>query len=186
MSFLAEALEEFVGDKSERRDQGPQPPSVQWPWVARWDDEARSWIFVNEETGERTWERPVMEEVSEGFGRQENRVERTWDNGVQDVEGLPEDAARWGGEAVGAAEDLPEDAARWTGEAVGAIESVPDRLEGDFDRAEDRVEYDVDRVEDAPEEAAEWMGDEVGKVERFGDGVEESYDQGRDEERYDY
>lgn len=65
MSFITEVIEEFVGDKGERRDEGPVPPSVQWPWVARWDDEARSWIFINEETGERSWERPVMEEVGE-------------------------------------------------------------------------------------------------------------------------
>lgn len=117
-------------------------------------------------------------------------MERRWDDGVQDVE------------------DLPEDAARWTGEAVGAVESVPDRVEYGVDRAEDRVEYGVDRVEDkvedgwdntvdavedAPENLAEWVGEGVGKVERFGDDVENfgeemegSYDQGRNEERYDY
>lgn len=117
-------------------------------------------------------------------------MERHWDNGVQSVE------------------DLPQDAARWTGEAVGTVESVPDRVEYDFDRAEDRVEdgfedagrkvedgWDntVDAVEDAPENMAEAVGEGVGKVERFGDSIENfgdsmeaSYDQGRDEERYDY
>lgn len=116
-------------------------------------------------------------------------MERKWDDGVQ------------------RAEDIPEDAARWTGDAVGAVESVPDRVEGGFDRAEDRVEGGFDRagdrvergwdetkdaVENAPENAAGWVGEEVGKVERFGDSVENfgdrmesSYDQGRDEERYD-
>lgn len=127
-------------------------------------------------------------------------MERKWDDGVQ------------------RAEDIPEDAARWTGEAVGAVESVPDRVEGGFDRAEDRVEGGFDRAEDrieggfdragdrvehgwdetkdavenAPENAAGWVGEEVGKAERFGDSVENfgdrmesSYDQGRDEERYD-
>lgn len=116
-------------------------------------------------------------------------MERRFDDGVQDVE------------------DFPEDAARWTGEAVGEIESVPDRVEDGFDRAEDNVEYGVDRaedkvedgwdntveaVEDAPENLAEWVGEGVGNVEQFGDevenfgeGLEGSYDQGRDEERYD-
>lgn len=115
-------------------------------------------------------------------------------------------------------EDLPQDAARWTGEAVGAVESVPDRVEGDWDRAEDRVEAGWDRtedrveggferagdrvedgwddtvqaVEDAPGDVAGWVGEGVGKVEHFGDsvdnfgeGLEQSYDRGRDEERYD-
>lgn len=117
-------------------------------------------------------------------------MEQRFDDGVQNVE------------------DLPEDAARWTGEAVGAVESVPGRVEYGVDRAEDHVEYDVDRVEnkvedgwdntvdaveDAPENLAEWVGESVGKVEHvgdevenFGDEVEGSYDQGRNEERYDY
>lgn len=128
--------------------------------------------------------------LAEDFGREEEHMERRWDDGVQDVE------------------EFPEDAARWTGEAVGAVESVPDRVEYDVDRAEDRVEQGwdntedrveqgwdntVDAVEDAPENLAEWVGEEVGEVERvgdevenFGDGIEASYDQGRDEERYDY
>lgn len=127
---------------------------------------------------------------AESFGREEQHMERRWDDGVQNVE------------------DFPEDAARWTGEAVGKVESVPDRVEYGFDRAEDHVEYDVDRVEDkvengwdntvdavedAPENLAEWVGEGVGKVERMGDDVENfgdrmegSYDQGRDEERYEY
>lgn len=117
-------------------------------------------------------------------------MEQRWDDGVQNVE------------------DFPEDAARWTGEAVGAVESVPDRVEYGVDRAEDRLEYGADRmedkvedgwdntveaVEDAPENFAEMVGEGVGKVERFGDEVEdfgdnmeESYDQGRNEQRYDY
>lgn len=117
-------------------------------------------------------------------------MDRRWDNGVQDVE------------------NLPEDAARWTGEAVGNVEAVPDRIEYGVDRAEDHVEdgfedagrtvehgWDetVDAVEDAPENIAEDIGEGVGKVEswgddveRFGDNMEASYDQGRDEERYEY
>ncbi|KAF3767470.1 hypothetical protein M406DRAFT_350577 [Cryphonectria parasitica EP155] len=179
MSFIGEMIEEVVGNNIDSRNEAPMdPPYVQPPWVTRWDDEAGRWIFINEATGERSFEKPVFEEAAEDFGRAEEHVERKWDDGVQDVE------------------DLPEDAARWTGEAVGAVESVPDRVEDDFDRAEDKVErgWDntVDAVEDAPEDVAGWVGEGVGKVERFGDEVgdfgdsmEASYDQGRDEERYD-
>lgn len=128
--------------------------------------------------------------VAEALGREEQHMERRWDDGVQDVE------------------DFPEDAARWTGETVGAVESVPDRVEQGWDNAEDRVEQGwdntedrveqgwdntVEAVEDAPENMAEWVGEGVGKVERvgdevenFGDEMESSYDQGRDEARYDY
>jgi hypothetical protein len=34
---------------------GPQVPP---PWVARWDDQSQRWFFVNEQTGERTWNQP--------------------------------------------------------------------------------------------------------------------------------
>lgn len=117
-------------------------------------------------------------------------MERHWDNGVQNVE------------------DFPEDAAHWTGEAVGSMEHGADRVEHGFEHAGDNVEQGfehagdnieqgwdntVDAIENAPENMAEAVGEGVGRVERFGDSVEDfgdrmesSYDQGRDEERYDY
>jgi hypothetical protein len=111
-------------------------------------------------------------------------------------------------DGVDRVEELPQDAARWTGEAVGEVEAVPDRVEQGWDRTEDRVEQGWDRAEDkvehgwdntvdaienAPENIAHGIGEGVGDVERFGDrvesygeGLEESYDAGRDERRYDY
>lgn len=38
--------------------QGQQPPQVYPPWVARWDEREGRWFFVNEQTGQRTWEHP--------------------------------------------------------------------------------------------------------------------------------
>ncbi|KKK15698.1 hypothetical protein ARAM_007464 [Aspergillus rambellii] len=73
-------------------------------------------------------------------------------------------------------EDIPEDAARWTGEAVGGVEYGVDRVEN-------KVEHAVDDVEDFPENAAEWVGDKVGDVERFGDNVDNAYDYGVEEGR---
>lgn len=80
MSFLGEMLEEVVGggggggnnygggnnNDYDRRDEGPgDPPYVQPPWATRWDGEAGRWIFINEQTGERSFERPIFEEAGE-------------------------------------------------------------------------------------------------------------------------
>lgn len=68
MDFIGEAVSEFIGGRADRPDEAPSdPPYVQPPWVARWDGEAGSWIFINEATGERTWEKPVIEEAGEWF-----------------------------------------------------------------------------------------------------------------------
>lgn len=141
----------------------------------------------------------VSRSPAEDIGRAEQHLERKWDDGVQNVEDFPEDAARWTGEAVGAVESVPdrvEDGWDRTEDRVEAgWDRTEDRVEAGWDRTEDRVEdgWDntVEAVEDAPSNVAEWVGEGVGKVEHFGDEVEDygdrleqSYDQGRDEERY--
>ena len=87
-------------------------------------------------------------------------VERKWDDGVNDVEDFPEDAARWTGRKVDEVEDIPEDVADWTGRKV-------------------------QEVEDIPEDVAGWAGRRVEGVERFGDEIDNAYDDGRNEQRYD-
>lgn len=39
---------------------GPQqgPPQPPYPWIARWDDRENRYIFINEQTGERSWNFP--------------------------------------------------------------------------------------------------------------------------------
>lgn len=40
---------------------GPPPPSggdLPYPWIARWDDQSQRYYYVNEQTGETTWEHP--------------------------------------------------------------------------------------------------------------------------------
>lgn len=67
MSFIGELLEGAIGGGgNDRRDEAPMdPPYVQPPWVTRWDDEYGRWIFINEQTGERSFERPIFEEAGE-------------------------------------------------------------------------------------------------------------------------
>ncbi|CAN8103082.1 unnamed protein product [Discula destructiva] len=171
MSFIGEILEEVVGgggggggggNNYDRRDEGAvDPPYVQPPWVTRWDQAGR-WIFINEQTGEHSFERPIFEEAAEDFGREEQHMEQRFDNGVQDVEEFPEDHVEYD---VDRAEDKVEDG--WDN-TVDAVEDAPENLA-------EWVGEGVGRVEHA--------GDEV---ENFGDEIEGSYDQGRNEERYDY
>lgn len=38
---------------------GPPPPSdLPYPWIARWDDNSQRHYYVNEQTGETSWEHP--------------------------------------------------------------------------------------------------------------------------------
>lgn len=43
----------------------PQPP---YPWVARWDDRENRYIFINEQTGERSWNFPQQGGYGGGSG----------------------------------------------------------------------------------------------------------------------
>lgn len=73
MGFFGDMISEVVGNSvdggnnNNNNNSPSDPPYVQPPWAARWDGEAGRWIFVNEETGERSWERPVLEEAGECF-----------------------------------------------------------------------------------------------------------------------
>lgn len=95
--------------------------------------------------------------TDDDWKRDEYRAEDRFDNGIQDVE------------------DLPDDAARWTGRKVQDVEDIPQDVEYGYDRmkygVEDRVDNAVYDVEDAPEEVAGWAGRKVGDVERFDDNV---------------
>lgn len=66
MNFIGEMIQEAVGRHGEHRNEEPaDPPYVQPPWVTRWDDEMGRWVFINERTGERSFEKPVFEEAGE-------------------------------------------------------------------------------------------------------------------------
>ncbi|KAF2083234.1 hypothetical protein K490DRAFT_70016 [Saccharata proteae CBS 121410] len=65
MGFLSEIASEFTHSGSDSAQQqggyggsGSAPPQVQLPWVARWDEPAGRWIYINEQTGARTFEHP--------------------------------------------------------------------------------------------------------------------------------
>lgn len=193
----------------------PPPPQVSYPWRAQWDDRERRYLYIHQDTGERSWELP-----NRGYGEQtyeqqsttyveEDRGERRGGGG----HGLAYGALGAGAGLAGGAylmhesgearqdweqdkyrmeenvENFPDDAARWTGRKVGEVEDIPQDVEQGFDRFGERVEqrWDnaVDDVEYAPENAARWAGEKVGNVERFGDNVDNAYDEGKYEGRND-
>lgn len=51
----------------------------------------------------------IPENVEQGFDRFGDRVERKWDNAVDDVEDAPENVAGWVGEKVGDVERFGDD-----------------------------------------------------------------------------
>ncbi|OCL05520.1 hypothetical protein AOQ84DRAFT_258549, partial [Glonium stellatum] len=194
---------------------GP-PPEVPWPWQAQWDGDADRWVFVNGETGERRWDAEGLQVGEAGLGNawrnEEGRMDRRWDNSVQDVEDVPEDAARWAGRKVGAAflsfsvyssqdiSDLPQDVAygaeRRYDNAVQDVEDVPDdvagfvgRRVGDVERFDGRVErrWDdgVERVEEAPERLADDVGGFFGRKEEEVERFGEGVDGAYDQGRYE-
>jgi len=217
------------------------PPQVPPPWISEWDGPANCWIYINRDTGVRTFNYPLQyaqggyggggygpqqyggnggyeqrgeynqeqpnpshsgrnmalgaavglaggallmhegEKVKEHWDEDKYRAEQKIDDGIDDVE------------------DAPENAARWMGRKVQDVENVAD----DVDDWKDREEYRVERkwddgvqdVEDAPENVARWFGRKVQDVEdipqdiegRFDndvDRVEWSYEDGREQARY--
>ena len=62
MSFLNKLVSEFThsGEQGQQQHSGSsgQPPPVSPPWCAEWDGRDNRWLFVNQQTGERTFTYP--------------------------------------------------------------------------------------------------------------------------------
>lgn len=52
--------EEVVEERREYYSSGPggPPPSVPRPWIAEWDEREGRYFYINQETGQRSWELP--------------------------------------------------------------------------------------------------------------------------------
>jgi hypothetical protein len=91
MGFLSDLVKDFTGDKQSQQQSGygqqqsgygqqqsgygqqqqsnsygNQPPPVSPPWFAEWDSRENRWLFVNQQTGERTHNYP-----GPGYGQQQ-------------------------------------------------------------------------------------------------------------------
>ena len=58
-------------------------------------------------------------------------MEQKWDNGVQDVEDIPDDVAGWGGRKVGDAERFGDD-----------VDRYDDNVDNAYDQGRDERRYD--------------------------------------------
>jgi hypothetical protein len=67
MSFLKDVLGEFTGHHTNR----DQPPPVYYPWIVEWDDRDNRWLFINQQTGERTFNYPGQGGGRGGMGSKE-------------------------------------------------------------------------------------------------------------------
>ncbi|KAK5004569.1 hypothetical protein LTR60_006516, partial [Cryomyces antarcticus] len=110
------------------------------------------------------------------YDREKYRLENRVENGIEDVEEFPENAARWTGRKIADTH-------------VQEVEDIPQDIEQDYDRVkygvENRFDNVVQDVEDVPDDVAGWAGRRVGDVERFDDNIDNAYDEGRYEGRND-
>lgn len=50
--------EEVVEQRQEYYSSGPGGPPVPRPWIAQWDEREGRYFYINQETGERSWNLP--------------------------------------------------------------------------------------------------------------------------------
>lgn len=161
----------------------PPPPDAPWPWRARWDDGECRYFFLNENTGERRWDFPQDEVVTESttYYDDDRRGEYTDDRVYESQDVIDERERRNDGMmygAMGAAAGIG--AGALVAEEAGRLEGDKWRMENDVEEGFDRV---GDDIIDAPENVANWVGEKVGDVERYGDNIDYSYEEGKYEGR---
>ena len=95
MDFISKLVGEYgegQQDANYQQNQGynsgygnnQEPPRIQYPWEAEWDDNRGTWIFLNRETGQRTHEYPNQ---SYGGGGGLGAFEQAGAGGVAGYEG---------------------------------------------------------------------------------------------------
>jgi hypothetical protein len=58
--FVEKLFDSFTGQDTQQQQQ--QQQQVQRPWISQWDDREQRYVYINEETGERSWEVPQQGE----------------------------------------------------------------------------------------------------------------------------
>jgi hypothetical protein len=79
MSFLKKLVNEFEEGQDSRGQQAypsqsynnDSPPQVPPPWIAEWDNRDNRWIYINRQTGQRTFEHPQQSYGGGGYGQQQ-------------------------------------------------------------------------------------------------------------------
>ncbi|OAL02928.1 hypothetical protein IQ06DRAFT_245717 [Phaeosphaeriaceae sp. SRC1lsM3a] len=203
MGFLGELVSEFThsGQSSQHQGQPPSsggshgPPPVSPPWFAEWDARDSRWLFVNQQTGERTFTYPGPGYAQQqgsyggpqggyGYGQGGYSNQGAYNQGSYNPTNSSyqqqEHEKKSGGNGLKYA------AAGVAGVAGGALlmhegEEMKDDWERDKYRMENRVDEFGNDISNFPENAAGWTGEQVGRVENYGDRVENRFDNAVDD-----
>ncbi|KAF1912936.1 hypothetical protein BDU57DRAFT_339916 [Ampelomyces quisqualis] len=199
MGFLSELVSEFSHSGKPGQQHGsPQsaggshgPPPVSPPWYTEWDGRDNRWLFVNQQTGERTFTYPgpgyggqqggyggpqggYGQQNHGGYGNPGDYQQGSYNpgnSGYQQQEHEKKQGGNgWKYAAAGAA-----------GVAGGALlmhegENIKHDYEHDKYRVENRLDEFGNDITNLPENAASWTGEQVGRVEKFNDRVENRFD----------
>jgi hypothetical protein len=148
--------------QSSYTNQGPQVPP---PWISEWDGPANCWIFINRDTGERTYNNP-LQYAQRGYGGGGYGGPQQYGGEYNQEQPRPNHSSR--NIALGAVAGL----------AGGALlmhegEKAKEHWDEDKYRAEQKFDDGINDVEDAPEMAAQWMGRKVQDVDDVADDAED-------------
>ncbi|KAL3459815.1 hypothetical protein BJX64DRAFT_196376 [Aspergillus heterothallicus] len=160
----------------------PQPPQVPYPWVARWDDRDQRWFFLNEQTGQTSWEVPSSGGYQEGYTNGGAPQQGYYDGGRGDYP-----ASGYGGGAdLGGYYEQPVQQEKkdhtmlyaGAGVAAGVVGGALLMHEGEeiHDEFEEKKDDFEQGVENFPEDTARWTGEAVGEVEQIPDRIEDGFD----------
>lgn len=186
--------------------QPPPPPNPPRPWFPEWDQREGRYIFINQQTGQRSYEFPREEYGGGGnsYGGYGGGQAGNYGGGQGGNYSGSGSGNYAGGEDYGAPPPQEQQQAKKShgllygalgaaaGLAGGAFlmhegEEVKDDLEGDKYRAEERFqgdEYRTDEgfdrfgngVENFPDDAAQWTGEKVGEVEAIPQDIDQGFD----------
>ncbi|KIW40291.1 uncharacterized protein PV06_07502 [Exophiala oligosperma] len=169
-----------------------EPPQVPEPWVARWDGAAGRWYFINQQTGQQTFEYPQQSSRDGGYTsnyrqnyggqneggyyeQQPQKESHTGRNLALGVLGgalagafVEHEGEKVGEEFLGASFTIDNDTNK----------VAEEKWDEDKYRVENDVRQDVDNVEDFPEDAARWTGRKVQDVEDIPQDIENKWDNG--------
>ncbi|KAI7199378.1 hypothetical protein KC316_g3308, partial [Hortaea werneckii] len=152
----------------------PPPPQLPYPWQAFWEAGEGKYLYVNEQTGQRTFDAP-----SPGYGGYNAAPPPPPADGSihgdrSDVSGPPGKEKESGSGGHGLMYGALGAAAGLAGGAFLAHEA------GEwFDKSGER---DMERdIEDFPEDTAEWTGEKVGEAEDVPEDIEQGFDKSGNE-----
>ncbi|KAI6815611.1 hypothetical protein KC367_g5301 [Hortaea werneckii] len=147
----------------------PPPPQLSYPWQAFWESGEGRYIYVNEQTGQRTFNAPSADDGGYNAAPPPPPADEAVYGDRSGVSGPSGKEKESGSGAHGLVYGALGAAAGLAGGAFLAHEA------GEwFDTSEGReMERDI---KDFPEDTAEWTGEKVGEAEDIPEDVEQGFD----------